>query len=144
MKKAGYFIMTLGELFFLAAAYIIHYFTWKKMGMARYVIYKNQGWERTLPMEALKYTSVAVLTVLTLAILVAFVSRHKEKARLLAAMHAAMVFLTALYGAYTFLSSAEAMRAYYFISLMLGAAALVQIIKTGAALVLCGKNKNES
>jgi len=35
------------------------------------------------------------------------------------------------------------MRSYYFISLMLGAAALLQIIKTGAVHVMRGKKKNE-
>ncbi|GLC79593.1 hypothetical protein [Lacrimispora brassicae] len=143
MKKIGYFIVTLVEILFLAGAYIIHYFTRKKMGMARYVIYKNQGWERTLPMEILKYTSVAVLTALTLLLLAVLIIRRKQKGRLTAAMHFTMVILTPLYGAYTCISSTETMRAYYFISLMLGAAALLQIIKTGAALVMWGKKKDE-
>ncbi len=41
MKKFGYFIMTFAEILFLAGAYLIQYFTRKKMGMARYVIYKS-------------------------------------------------------------------------------------------------------
>ncbi len=143
MKKLGYFIITFAEILFLAGAYIIQYFTRRKMGIARYVIYKSQGWERTFPMETLKYTSVAVLTTLTLLLLAASVIRRKQKGRLEAAMHVTMVILTTLYGAYTYISSTKTMRAYYFISLMLGAAALLQIIKTGAVHVMRGKKKDE-
>ncbi len=112
--------MTFAEILFLAGAYLIQYFTRKKMGMARYVIYKSQVWERTFPMETLKYTSVSVLTALTLLLLTALVIRRKQKGRLEVAMHVAMVILTALYGTYTYISSTKTMRAYYFISLMLG------------------------
>ncbi len=143
MKKIGYFILTLAEILFLAGAYIIHYFTRRKMGMARYVIYKNQGWERTFPMDTLKYTSVTVLTALTLLLLAAFMIRRKQKGRLVTVIYFTMIILTALYGTYTCISSTAAMRAYYFISLMFGAAALLQIIKAGAALVIWGKKKDE-
>ena len=135
--------MTFAEILFLAGAYLIQYFTRKKMGMARYVIYKSQGWERTFPMETLKYTSVSVLTALTVLLLAALVIRRRQKGRLEVAMHVAMVILTALYGIYTYISSIRTMRAYYFISLMLGAAALLQIIKTGAVHVIRRKKKNE-
>lgn len=135
--------MTFAEILFLAGAYLIQYFTRKKMGMARYVIYKSQGWERTFPMETLKYTSVSVLTALTVLLLAALVIRRRQKGRLEVAMHVAMVILTALYGTFTYFSSTKTMRAYYFISLMLGVAALLQIIKTGAIHMIWGKKKNE-
>jgi len=143
MKKFGYFIMTFAEILFLAGAYLIQYFTRKKMGMARYVIYKSQGWERTFPMETLKYTSVSVLTALTVLLLAALVIRRRQKGRLEVAMHVAMVILTALYGTFIYISSTKTMRAYYFISLMLGVTALLQIIKTGAIHMIWGKKKNE-
>lgn len=143
MKKVGYFIMTLAEILFLAGAYIIQYFTRRKMGMARYVIYKNHGWERAFPMEALKYTAVAVLTALTFLLLAVLVKRRRQQGRLVLAVHFAMLILTAIYAAYTCISSTEIMRAYYFISMMLGAAALLQIIKAWAALFMCGKKRDE-
>ncbi|WP_024291236.1 hypothetical protein [Lacrimispora indolis] len=143
MKRVGYFIVTFAEILFLAGVYIIQYFTRRKMGMARYVIYKNQGWERAFPMEALKYTAAAVLTALTLLLLAALVKRRKQLGRLVVAIHFVMLILTAVYGAYTCISSTETMRAYYFISLMLGAAALLQIIKAGAALFMCRKKRDE-
>lgn len=143
MKKFGYFIITFAEILFLAGAYIIQYFTRKKMGMARYVIYKSQGWERSFPIETLKYISISVLTALTLLLLAALVFRRGQKGRLEIAMHVAMVILTAFYGTYTYIGSTKTMRAYYFISLMFGAAALLQIIKTGAVHVMRRKKKDE-
>ena len=143
MKKFGYFIVTFVEILFLAGAYLVQYFTRKKMGMARYVIYKNQGWERTFPMEALKYTAVTALTALALLLVIVLVLRRKQREKPVIAIHFGMIILTALYAAYTCFNSTETMRAYYFISLMLGAAALLQIIKAGAALVMCGKKKDE-
>lgn len=143
MKKFGYFIITLGEILFLAAAYVIQYFTQRKMGMARYVIYKNQGWERAFPMDAFKYTAVTVLTALTLLLVTVLVLKWKQREKTVVAIHFGMIFLTALYASYTCVSSTEAMRAYYFISLMLGAAALLQMIKAAAALAVCGKKKDE-
>jgi len=136
MKKFGYFIITFAEILFLAGSYIIQYFTRIKMGMARYVIYKSQGWERSFPIETLKYT-------LTLLLLAALVFRREQKGRLEIAMHVAMVILTAFYGTYTYIGSTKTMRAYYFISLMFGAAALLQIIKTGAVHVMRRKKKDE-
>lgn len=143
MKKFGYLIVTFVEILFLAGAYLVQYFTRKKMGMARYVIYKNQGWERTFPMEALKYTAVTALTALALLLVIVLILRRKQREKLVIAIHFGMIILTALYAAYTCLNSTGTMRAYYFISLMLGVAALLQIIKAGAALVMCWKKKDE-
>ena len=46
MRKAGYILAVIIEAAALAGAWIVNYFATKKMGMARYVIYKNQTWER--------------------------------------------------------------------------------------------------
>lgn len=143
MKKIGYVALTFAEVLFLAGAYLVHYFTRKKMGMARYVIYKNQSWERAFPMEALKYTAVAVLAVMTLLLLAVWIMRRKGQGKPAPFTYAAMAILTTLYASYTCISSTKTMRAYYFISLLLGAAALLQILKAGAALVICGKKKDE-
>lgn len=45
MKKLFYLFVTMLEVFCLAGAYGVHFFTRKRMGMARYVIYKNREWE---------------------------------------------------------------------------------------------------
>lgn len=143
MKKLGYVLMVLLEAAALAGAYIINYFTNKKMGMARWVIYKNQGWERDYPMDTLKTAVMAVLILLTILVFLFFLKRKREAGRLLISMNVVMILLTLLYVSYTVISSRETMRAYYFLSLLFGIAAAVQILKTGAAVLMCGKKSDE-
>ena len=143
MKKLGYVLMVLLEAAALAGAYIIHYFTNKKMGMARWVIYKNQGWEREYPMDTLKMAVMAVLILLTILVFLFFLKRKREAGKLLISMNVVMILLTLLYVSYTVISSRETMRAYYFLSLLFGIAAAVQILKTGAAVLMCGKKSDE-
>ena len=76
MKKLGYVLMVLLEAAALAGAYIINYFTNKKMGMARWVIYKNQGWERDYPMDTLKTVVMAVLILLTILVFFFFLKKE--------------------------------------------------------------------
>lgn len=139
MKKAGYILAVLLEIAALAGAYIINYFTNKKMGMARWVIYKNQGWERDYPMDTLKMAVLAVVVILTILIFLLFLKKKKDAGKLVTAMNVVMIVLTVVYVSYTLISSTETMRAYYFLSLLFGIAAAVQILKTGAAVLLCGK-----
>ncbi|MBS5429665.1 MAG: hypothetical protein KHX75_01095 [Lachnospiraceae bacterium] len=143
MKKLGYVLMVLLEAAALAGAYIINYFTNKKMGMARWVIYKNQGWERDYPMDTLKTAVMAVLILLTILVFLFFLKRKREAGKLLISMNVVMILLTLLYVSYTVISSRETMRAYYFLSLLFGIAAAVQILKTGAAVLMCGKKSDE-
>ena len=63
--------------------------------------------------------------------------------KLLISMNVVMILLTLLYVSYTVISSRETMRAYYFLSLLFGIAAAVQILKTGAAVLMCGKKSDE-
>ena len=143
MKKLGYVLMVLLEAAALAGAYIINYFTNKKMGMARWVIYKNQGWERDYPMDTLKTAVMAVLILLTILVFLFFLKRKREAGKLLISMNVVMILLTLLYVSHTVISSRETMRAYYFLSLLFGIAAAVQILKTGAAVLMCGKKSDE-
>ncbi|WP_346706465.1 hypothetical protein [Merdimonas faecis] len=143
MKKLGYVLMVLLEAAALAGAYIINYFTNKKMGMARWVIYKNQGWERDYPVDTLKTAVMAVLILLTILVFLFFLKRKREAGKLLISMNVVMILLTLLYVSYTVISSRETMRAYYFLSLLFGIAAAVQILKTGAAVLMCGKKSDE-
>lgn len=143
MKKLGYVLMVLLKAAALAGAYIINYFTNKKMGMARWVIYKNQGWERDYPMDTLKTAVMAVLILLTILVFLFFLKRKQEAGKLLISMNVVMILLTLLYVSYTVISSRETMRAYYFLSLLFGIAAAVQILKTGAAVLMCGKKSDE-
>lgn len=144
MKKIAYLSVTATEMLLLAGAYAVQYFTQRKMGMARFVICKNQAWERDYPMELLQCAVPAALTVLMILLLLMWRKKHKSAGRLLNAMPLVTIALMGLYVAYMWVASAETMRAYYFISLLLGAAAFLQLMKTGGALLLCGERRDEA
>ena len=139
MKKAGYLLITVLEILLLVGAYVVHYFTKKKMGMARYVMYKNRGWEQAYPLALLKSISVAVLLVLLIIVLVLAVRSGKRLRKVQWGMCIVMVLLSVLSFAVTLGSSIQSLRAYYFISPMLAGALLLQIGKTGIGILIGGK-----
>lgn len=139
MKKIGYIAVTFAQVALLFGTFVIHYFTRKKMGMARYVIYKNQGWERDYPMQMLKVSAIAVIVLLTLLVIIFAVRRKERLKKMQVLLCAGMVFADILYIVYTVCWSTEKMRDYYFISAMLSLAALIQIIKTAAGIWLNGR-----
>lgn len=141
MKKVAYLLALLLEVAALAGAYAVHYFTVRRMGMVRYVIYKNQGWERDYPMGALTMAGVLVIALLTAAVLILFLKKRKELSALILGMNVVMVILSVLYIGYTLMSSTETMPDYYFLSLLFLTAALVQAAKTAAAVLTAGRKK---
>ena len=49
MKKAAYISVTILEILCLAGAWAVQYFTRRKMGMARYVVYKTGAGKPDIP-----------------------------------------------------------------------------------------------
>ena len=142
-KRILYIAAVVLEAAALIGAYIIHYFTKRKLGMVRYVNFKNMSWERDYPVEILKTACAAAAVVLTVLILLAFLKRRRELTGLTAAMNAAMVVLTALYAGYALGCSKEVMADYYFISGLFLLAAAVQIVKTGLSTFALGRRKEK-
>ena len=94
-------------------------------------------------MEVLQNTVIAVLVVSTVLLFLAFFRKRRYSGKWTLAMNAGMITLTSVYAGYSLVSSTETMRAYWFVSLFLGIAAAIQVIKTGAANLLCGEKMNE-
>lgn len=132
MKKLFYLFVTMLEVFCLAGAYGVHFFTRKRMGMARYVIYKNREWEAVYPMESLMNVMALLLVLLTAVVFFLFLKRQKETAGGVWFMNIAMLAFTAAYSGFIWYYSVETLRAYYMIGALLAPAVLLQIIKTVA------------
>lgn len=130
-KIKAYFLIGLIGLFELAAllgAYAFHYFTRKKMGMLRHMIYLNGKWEKTYPLSSLKWLALILLAILL--ILLIQKSRKKEvssqaKIASTLASSAAIILCLASMGFMIF-SSSQANRAYYPVSLLLIVATSLQ------------------
>lgn len=140
MKRAGYILAVLLELSALTGAYAIHYFTRKRMGMARWVVYKSQGWEREYPMDLLRWGAVLLIALLGAAAvrrLAALRRARRAQGRrrgqtVLALECGLTAAFSVLCAAYTAVSMVKPMRDCYFISLLFGIGAAVQIAKAAA------------
>ena len=137
MKKVAYISATILEVLCLAGAWAVQFFTRTKMGMARYVVYKNRGWESRYPMELLAKGAALVMVLLTAMFLLCFLRRRRNLTKALWVMSAGMVLLTSGYAVFTWMNSTNEFRAYYFISAILGAVSLIQCIKTWIGMLGC-------
>ncbi len=140
MKKALYIIASIFEVALLTGAYIINYFTHKKMGMARYVVYKNREWEDKYPIELLQYAAIAVALILTAAVVVRYVRLKEKRSVRMTAAAAATILLDVIYIGFTFISGTDTLRAYYFVGGMFAAAVFVQAAKTLVSLFWLSEN----
>lgn len=119
------------ELVLVAGTFAVQHFTNTKMGMARHVIFKNQSWEKAYPLEQWKILSIIVLMVMLALVAILLIRRWKVLGRYILAEGAVMAVLTAYSLWFTLAHCAADLRPYYFMSPMLAAAALLQIIRTG-------------
>lgn len=130
MNKVFYIIATILQVLLLVGIYVVNYFTRKKMGMLRYVIYKNGIFEEAYPIQQLQYISILVFIILMILTLVFYIKKKSKLNRSILNMNIVMVILTSIYTGFTLLYSTEDFRSFYFMSLMLGLAIFIQIIKT--------------
>jgi len=141
MNKVFYAIATILQIILLVGTYVVNYFTQKRMGMMRYVIYKNGIFEKSYPIEKLQYLGIIVFIILMILVLGFYIKRKSKLNKSVLNMNIVMVVLTSIYVGFTLLYSTEDFRAFYFMSLMLGVATLIQTIKTFLSVFLC-KSKN--
>lgn len=131
MKKAFYWVSTILQVVFLIAACGIQFFSMKKMGMMRYVVYINHVWEDQYPIPALQYAAIAFLVLFSVIILL-YVKIKKSNytmGKKVLSMLIMEVIITLAFVFFTLAYSTESYRSYYFISLILAIITLIQDIK---------------
>lgn len=140
MKRVFYVLSDLLIVALLAGAYLVQYFTKKKLGMSRWVVYQVMKAEKSLPIEVLRF--VAPVAALLLVVLL-FWLYGKRKNRLTRIVFFMVLFSGALaffYLGFTVFLSQDTIRSYYLVLPLIGLANVVQILKTAIALMVC---KNE-
>ena len=140
-KKFFYILTTILEVLFLIGAYMVNYFTHKKMGMLRHVIHKNYVWEEKYPITNIQYASIIVLIILMLLVLILYMKKKSILKKIVAIMNITMVIFVLFFTGFVLAYSAEEIRAFYYISFMLFVVTLIQIIKTFIG-VIWFKNEN--
>lgn len=135
MKKIWYIPACILELASLAGAYMIHYFAKRKLGMVRYLNFKNMNWEKAYPVDLIQKISVVIVCAAVLLLLYALFKKRKQAAKPAAAMSLVMIVLTVLYIVYTLAFSTQVMADYYFLCILFGLAAVLQIISTAVSVL---------
>lgn len=130
MKKTGIVLLSFLELLLVAGGYAVYYFTRKKMGVARYVIYMNQKLKASFDIEGFKFFLPVFLLLLSLLSLT-LLFRSENKPRIFARLHGGIHLLLALYYLFfCFTNSVEKLRPYYFMYALYGAAVFVMAANT--------------
>ena len=137
MKKFFYIAATFLQSLFLISAYMIQYFSMKRMGMMRYVVYKNQTLQSQYPILVMQHAAMAFLVLLTVISLVFYsIKRNNGFGKMALPMLAFQVVLTGLFVFFTLAYSTSSYRSYYFICLILALTSLIQGIKVIAYLII--------
>lgn len=129
MNKVLYSIATVFQIILMIGSFVFNFFTRRKMGMARWVIYMNQGWEKNYPVVQIKNISMALIVLLGIIGLGLFM-KNREKVKLKGKMmNVLMVITTGFYLWFMLSHNRNDLRAYYFIGIMLFVLALLQAVK---------------
>ena len=130
MKRVLYILILVLEIALVIGAYVFNYFTRKKLGMMRFVNAVNMKWQKQYPLELLKMIVIVVILVGMGILLYKMVKMKKNLTLKIKLSVVWMITLSFGYMGYTLLLDVKRMTAYYFISLMLAIAAMLQIGKT--------------
>ncbi|MFV0504817.1 MAG: hypothetical protein ACK5LT_12765 [Lachnospirales bacterium] len=121
MKKIIYVLLSLLQVLSVVGAFLIHYFTLTKMGMARYVVYLNNK-IMNYPVEDIINLSIGLILILTLYFMIKVKNRPKLDLSLISFFN--MIFL-----GHAFLGTVEDMRSYYLVMVLLFITAIIQMAK---------------
>lgn len=141
MKKVLFIVLDILTIAFLVGGYVIQYFTKRKLGMMRWVVFKNSKWHEKMPLDVLKYAAVAVVLLLVLMVFRGFLKKRAYMSKNDMVMIFVMAALAAAYLGFTMFVSSDTVRAYYLIMPMIGAAALLQVIRNMVVVWTCRDEK---
>ncbi len=130
MQKFFLRFITVLEILLLIGAYVFNYFTGKKMGMARYVVYMSQSFEKAYPMELIINLSIIIILVLTLGIVFYFFKNKKWDSKCKIVNFCLTICTSGFFIGFMLTQSRDVLRAYYYLGAFFGLIALLQIIKT--------------
>ena len=141
LNKIFYIILTMLQVLLLVGTYVVNYFTRTRMGMLRFVIYKNINWEQSYPIEQLQYLAIIIFAVLMILVLAIYLKRNSQLSKNILNMNIIMVILILIYSGFNLLYSTEDFRAFYFMSVMLAVVTFIQIVKIFFSIILFKNNK---
>ena len=116
------------EFILVAAANIINYFTHKRIGMARHMVYMNQKWLAISNFEVYKMLSFILVFVFTAILIYSFV-RIRKNTKFITKINLGVLVVFFVYFIYfATVNSIKGMRAFYLMCYIYLAALLLMLI----------------
>ena len=128
LKRLVVLLLPILEFILVAAANIINYFTHKRIGMARHMVYMNQKWLAINNFEIYKILSFVLVFVFTAILIFSFV-RIRKNTKLITKINLGILVVFAVYFIYfATVNSVKGMRAFYLMYYIYLAALLLMFI----------------
>ena len=128
LKRLIVLLLPILEFILVAAANIINYFTHKRIGMARHMVYMNQKWLAINNFEVYKMLSFILVFVFTAILVYSFV-KVRTNTKLITKINLGVLVVFAVYFIYfAAVNSVKGMRAFYLMYYIYLAALLLMFI----------------
>lgn len=128
LKRMIVLLLLILEFILVAAANIINYFTHKRIGMARHMVYMNQKWLAISNFEVYKMLSFILVFVFTAILIYSFV-RIRKNTKFITKINLGVLVVFFVYFIYfSTVNSIKGMRAFYLMYYIYFAALLLMLI----------------
>ena len=128
LKRTIVVLLLILEIILVAAANIINYFTHKRIGMARHMVYMNQKWLAISNFEVYKMLSFILVFVFTAILIYSFV-RIRKNTKFITKINLGVLVVFFVYFIYfATVNSIKGMRAFYLMCYIYLAALLLMLI----------------
>ena len=111
----------------MAGAYVLHYFSLRKLGMVRWLNFHSQNIENAIPLNVVKFIVLAVAVIL-IAVLAWRILKSPQRTGGAIANVVLAILVAAAYALVVFSISREVTKAYVFITIIVGVAASLQTL----------------
>ena len=132
MNKIVNHILSFLQLIILAIVFLVQYFSIRKMGMMRHVVYTNQKWEANYPIATYELGAIAVVAIIALIVgIKLFVKLKSEnKDAIWMKIFALQMVVAIIYIGFSLIYSTEQIRSYYYINIGLLLTVFLQTMKS--------------
>ncbi|CBH22542.1 membrane protein of unknown function [Acetoanaerobium sticklandii] len=132
MNKIVNHILSFLQLIILAIVFLVQYFSTRKMGMMRHVVYTNQKWEANYPIATNELGAIAVVAIIALIVgIKLFVKLKSEnKDAIWMKIFALQMAVSIIYIGFSLIYSTEQIRSYYYINIGLLLTVFFQTMKS--------------
>ena len=128
LKRTIVLLLLILEIILVAAANIINYFTHKRIGMERHMVYMNQKWLAISNFEVYKMLSFILVFVFTAILIYSFV-RIRKNTKFITKINLGVLVVFFVYFIYfATVNSIKGMRAFYLMCYIYLAALLLMLI----------------